>query len=79
MGLLGDGFDRSKLFSRIEKTFVAPRNVIIRLDSEDVRICSILDDLIDASKAQTVPTDPRKMRPMSWVKWRTYRLRRRST
>src|SRR5439155_9573832 len=64
MGLLGDGFDRSKLFSRIEKTFVAPRNVIIRLDSEDMRIAGVFDDGIDAVQAQTVSADPHKMRPM---------------
>src|SRR5207249_6499793 len=63
MGLLGDGFDRSKLFSRTMKTFVAPRNVIIRLDSVDVRICSILDDRIDASKAQTLRTPPPNFGP----------------
>src|SRR5438094_8197302 len=78
MGLLRDLLDGPQLFCGLEKTFVAARNVIIRLNSEDMRIGGLFDDGIDAVQAQTVSADPHEVCPVSRVNRRTVGLRRRA-
>ena len=64
MGLVGDHPDGSELLRRIQEALVAPRDIVVCFNPEDMCIGSVSHDLADAIRLEPVAGDADEMSPI---------------